>query len=296
MCSLNSSEIIAYLGAGAWLPQIFILIKYLVKRKYLTIILHENCNLLLSNTGPLLTLNLAILAKRGDFLLENIYLELKHEKGNTLNFNWLWQEEAIGNLTLPEFGLIPFQKSKQIVALYCQNDYIEDKQITFYEVDFKRKYDNFQIRLNSIKSNLLRNNLSLEKLKESQEYNELISLYQQFGTLIVGDWVLSLSVKSEGKIIKLLSKKFNLNQTDIKTYSENINLVNESIENTFIKNTSIEFPFTNVIYFNLSDFAQSQHQEQQCCSECEIRTLVWSKGEAQSLRWKPPNLHCFKII
>ncbi len=251
--TITITDIIAFIGAGAWFPQIVTFFLYLFRRPKLIAIVHENSSLYFTNSGPLLSLDLALLSKNGDFLIENLYIDITHSNGFTIKFHWIWQEESLGNMQIPQLGSVPFNKCRKIVAINCIKDSIEERSLSFYDTDFKAKYDKIEMILNTQKYQNKRDGINLEKLKETMHYQDLKTLFRSKKDIPAGKYNLKLYYTKRNKEKVLCERSFTLTQANTESYSSNIPIIDEWQEELFVKDNNQEFPAINVIFFNLSD-------------------------------------------
>ena len=106
-------EILAILGALAWLPQVFIWIRNSLAKTKMTIISDKEFEIGYTSFGPILNVRLAFLAEGKKALIRTVELELTHEKNDTQKFSWDWFEETLYELNVPNTGLLPTKKIKR---------------------------------------------------------------------------------------------------------------------------------------------------------------------------------------
>lgn len=68
-------EILAVIGALAWLPQLFVWVEEKLKRPKLNIINHRLVEIGYTIYGPSINLNLAFSAENDDVFIETVYIE-----------------------------------------------------------------------------------------------------------------------------------------------------------------------------------------------------------------------------
>src|SRR5712692_8959245 len=114
---MTSSDIAAWIGAAAWVPQVLGWVaKHLVKPT-LKIISAPTVTVGYSDLGPVVFLNASISADQKDALIERISLEAVHEKGDSRALTWTWLTETPFQLAVPTGETMDLRKNQAAVAL-----------------------------------------------------------------------------------------------------------------------------------------------------------------------------------
>lgn len=108
---------VAILGALAWLPH---LIKYgqeYLSRSKVRLITGPAPELGFTTFGPILNLRMAFVVERKDLVISGITIRLQHESGDEQAFAWQAVVQALGRMTYPQVGDVPFEKESGVLAL-----------------------------------------------------------------------------------------------------------------------------------------------------------------------------------
>lgn len=95
---MNATEIAAYLGASAWVPQILGWLYKLFTRPLITITPDKSVQIGYTTFGPIFNLRLSINADRKDALIDFMAIELRHEDGSAHNFEWAGMYELFSEV------------------------------------------------------------------------------------------------------------------------------------------------------------------------------------------------------
>jgi hypothetical protein len=155
---MSPSEIVAYIGAAAWLPQIGVwIVKWLTKPK-LNLKLAPTILLTHSPHGTSIALITALSAERRDAFITEIKLRVTHERGEERILCWeTLSETVMGIRGLPE--TLSFENSQPALALKVSTMAVTQKTIWFLGSASKSK--------------------SLEVIARLQEHVEFLKAHSQ---------------------------------------------------------------------------------------------------------------------
>jgi hypothetical protein len=91
--NLSTTDIVAYLGAAAWFPQIFNWVYIYFTKPVLTITPDKFASIGHTTFGPIFNLRLSINVDKKDTLIDFIGIELCHQNGSKHNFEWMGMTE-----------------------------------------------------------------------------------------------------------------------------------------------------------------------------------------------------------
>jgi hypothetical protein len=95
---MNAAEIAAYVGAGAWLPQIATWIYRAVVRPVLTLVPEETAQIGFTSYGPIFNVQLAIASSRADAIIDGVHLLVRHADGDSRLFRWYGLNETFSEV------------------------------------------------------------------------------------------------------------------------------------------------------------------------------------------------------
>lgn len=237
-------EILAILGALAWLPQLFIWIRNLLAKPKLTIISDKELEIGYTSFGPILNVRLAFLAEDKKALIKTIEVELTHEKNDTQRFSWDWFEETLYELNVPNTGLLPTKKNQKAIAINIDEDQLIEKKIGFQQNTFKSEHKRLLQTTTEEFLNLLNADQDTSIIKSHKCYNDLLDHYKNSFGWKVGTYNAKFTVTiSESNQTFNHSFEFRLSSLDIKSLELNIDRCKLLAEKEYI-NGDIEIDGT----------------------------------------------------
>lgn len=90
---MSTTDIVAYLGAAAWIPQIIGWFYNLFTKPVVTIIPEKAVSIGYTTFGPIFNLRLSINVDKKDTLVDFLGVEICHENGAKHNFEWIGMTE-----------------------------------------------------------------------------------------------------------------------------------------------------------------------------------------------------------
>ena len=239
-------KILAVLGALAWAPQLFIMIKNQLIKPVLKIIPENQLEIGYTTYGPIINTSLAIVAEKKKALIDKIEIELTHENNDTQKFKWKWFEETLHVVDLPDHGgVLPTRKNQTAIAINIMKDQLIEKKIGFQQ-------NTFQAEQKILVQNTVEDILNLgkagkptEDIQASKNYNDLKDLFQNGFNWKVGKYTIKYSIY-ENSIKKPFEHKisFKMTSLDITSLKSNIEKCLSEIERTYF-NPDIDFPTWN---------------------------------------------------
>ena len=214
-------DLLAILGALAWLPFIIQLIREKLKKPKLKIIPDNQIEIGFTTYGPIFNINLAFLSENKSALITKIDLELIHESNEKTEFTWIWFEESLLQLDLPQ-APISYKKNQKAIALNVEENVLVEKKIGFQSIKFKEESDRLIKILNEDSMNIKNSGKALVELKSSSSYNNILDFAQNSFSWKVGIYeakfkvyLAETSIKFE-RIIKLKLSNIDLKENSQK--------------------------------------------------------------------------------
>ena len=234
---LYTTEWLGIIGSLAWLPQIFQWIKeYFIKPK-LTVVSGNQIEIGFTSFGPIINLSLAYLSENKKALIEKIELELVHENNDTQKFSWVWFEEVLYSMDLPDLQKISTKRHQNAIAIKIGVDELIEKKVGFQQNTFKKEYDKLYKQLTEDAIEFYQIGRNSDDLKLNTSYRNLHNLLTNSFNWKTGKYtakitthILTDNIRTHHEFV------FSLNSLDIKLLHSNIENCQFNLEKTFINN------------------------------------------------------------
>jgi hypothetical protein len=230
---MKGIDIVAIIGALAWLPKIFeILRKWLIRSK-ISIIIQRFSEIGFTSLGPIFNIRLAFSVINKDIVIKNIQIIIKHDTGEERIFSWQGIIQSLGKLSGPDGQSIPYEKENTVLAIKLQTKDIDERLIRFQENIFIQKRQEL-INKFTKKMIYLKNqqDFNSDKLINSEEFNDLCVFIKQCYWWKIGKYTVTIKVESNDKFyIDGNIFYFELNQMDIQNLDKNLDQIKDSFIN-----------------------------------------------------------------
>jgi hypothetical protein len=225
------------IGAFAWLPQIIKWIKEYFKKPKLTIVSGEQIEIGFTSFGPIINLSLAFLSETKKALIHKLVLELVHENNDTQKFSWVWFEEILYSMDLPDLQQINTKRNQNAIAVKIGIDELIEKKIGFQQNTFKHEYNKLYKQLSEDAIEFYQIGKNSDELKLTSAYRNLSNLLTDSFNWKTGKYKVKITTYiSNDKIIVHHELDFALNSLDLKLLHSNIENCQLNLEKTFINN------------------------------------------------------------
>lgn len=231
-------DIIAILGALAWLPQIISWIYNWLKKPKISIYHDGEAEVGYIKNGNVFNLRFSFLARDKHALIDDIELVLTDVNGATQILKWMWYSETFYELQGPAGNSI-MAKQQNAIAINAFKDVLIEKFIGFQSVSFLEKKKQLAYKLTTIVENQkINGNVNIDDIKRSNKYNELIRLYKNSLFWKAGDYsaVARIHVADTNEIINH-NFKFRLSELEIDTLNKNIEFAKSVVDYEFVDTT-----------------------------------------------------------
>ena len=225
-------DFIAILGALAWTPPLFQIIKKRMTKPEVTIITSNFAEIGFTNLGNIFNLRVAFAVKHHDIVISDFKIRLKHESGEIRLFNWQGMRQELSTVTTPDGSIMPNEKAHSVLAIKLNQQNIEERSIQCQEIGFNSERKEAESKAVK-KMNYLK---ELEKFKhedflKTQEMSELYSFIKQSFSWKAGQYDVEITVNApEPFEIKNNKFKFSLSNLDIEYLEKNKNEIEKSFE------------------------------------------------------------------
>lgn len=234
---LHITDWLGIIGTFAWIPQIIKWIKEYFKKPKLTIVSGEQIEIGFTSFGPIINVSLAFLSETKKSLIHKLVLELVHEKNDTRKFSWVWFEEILYSMDLPDLQQINTKRNQNAIAIKIGIDELVEKKIGFQQNTFKQEYNKLykQLSEDAIEFNHIGKNS--DELKLTNAYRNLSNLLTDSFNWKTGKYKAKITTYfANDKIVANHEFDFVLNSLDLKLLHTNIENCQLNLEKTFINN------------------------------------------------------------
>lgn len=231
-------DVIAILGALAWLPQIFSWIYNWLKKPKLSIYHDGEAEVGYIKNGNAFNLRFSFLARDKHALIDDIELVLIDKDGAHHTLKWMWYSETFYELQGPAGNSI-MAKQQNAIAINAFKDVLIEKFIGFQSVTFLERRKQLAYKLTTfIENQRINGNVNIDDIKCSSEYNELIRLYKNSLFWKAGEYsaVAKIHVVDTNETIEH-SFNFRLSDIEIDTLNKNIEFAKSVVDCEFIDTT-----------------------------------------------------------
>ncbi len=228
-------DIIAILGALAWLPQIFSWIYNWLKKPKISIYHDGEAEVGYIKNGNAFNLRFSFLARDKHALIDDIELHLTDKDGARHILKWMWYSETFYELQGPA-GNSTMAKQQNAIAINAFRDVLIEKFIGFQSVAFLEKRKLLAYKLTTLVENQKTNGaVDMEAVKRSHEYNELIRLYKNSLLWKVGEYsaIAKIHIADTNETIEH-TFSFRLSELEIDTLNKNIEFAKSVVDCEFI--------------------------------------------------------------
>lgn len=228
-------DIIAILGALAWLPQIISWVYNWMKKPKLTIYHDGEAEAGYIKNGNVFNLRFSFLAREKNALIDDIELLLVDKDGASHNLKWMWYSETFYELQGPA-GNSTMAKQQNAIAINVFKEILVEKFIGFQSVSFLEKRKQLAYKLSTlIENQRINGDINIDIIRCSQEYNELIRLYKNSFLWKPGEYsaTAKVHIADTNETIEH-NFSFALSELEVDTLHKNIEFTKSILDYEFI--------------------------------------------------------------
>lgn len=232
---MEKIDIIAILGALAWLPQIISWIYNWLQKPNIQVFNEEEAEVGFIKFGNAFNIRISFLARNKHALIDNITLDLIDKDGAIHHLKWMWYSETFYELQSPS-GIATMAKQQNAIAINAYKDVLIEKFIGFQSPQFRESYKLLSYKLNTFIENQRRTGeLDINVIKRSNEYNEIIRLYENSMIWKVGDYraICKIHIADTNQTITK-NLKFHISDIEVETLRKNLDFSRRGLDIEFI--------------------------------------------------------------
>jgi PAS domain-containing protein len=229
---MSTADIVAYIGAAAWLPQIGQWVYQFWTRPRLRVVPSAAIGITFTPAGPLVQLTCSINTDRRDTLIERMEIEVRHEQGEKRTFLWLFVSEFNQQLTAPTGEVLNFGRNQPATAIKLSTQSLSDRVILFQDVQSSKAsretIENLMDQYRFLKTS---SEDAIVALSRSKEYRDARESFERSFSWKPGSYAMSVSLYST-ELSKGHHQKFgfNLSVPDSDILKTNDNLFGEYVQ------------------------------------------------------------------
>lgn len=236
---MNATEIAAYIGAAAWLPQIAAWIYRSVVRPVVTLVPEETVQIGFTSYGPIFNLQLALASSRVDAIIDGIHLLVRHADGESRSFRWYGLNETFSEVRDMTGNRQQTVGRDQIpIALKIGTASLVEKFVRF-QVPRYHEVDRQLIAALLAHFNYLKRTDPdyVQKTLQSRELAEVLQARRQAFWWKPGQYDVTVQLSSLAPVKFPKGRlQFTLTSADVERLRQNIDIVRLEIENVIKSN------------------------------------------------------------
>lgn len=233
---VSFTDLAAVIGALAWLPPIFIVIRSWVTKPTIRVITQPAPEVGFTAVGPIINLRVALTVTHKDIVITAIRLRVIHESGEESFFAWRGIVQRMGTFNYPQIGAVPFEKESGVLALKVSLKDIEERFIRFQNIEYleqKAELDTLSVK----KLAYLRQapTFDAKEFLKGQEMNDVYSFIRQSFSWKPGGYRMQVLLESPDAFTTLDDEyTFTLSPLQVKNLSDNLRHIEQSYLNELV--------------------------------------------------------------
>lgn len=228
-------DVVAILGALAWLPQILSWIYNWFRKPQITVFHDSVAEVGYILFGNAFNIRLSFLTKYKNALIDDMKLDIIDKDGATHQFQWTWYSETFYEIQAPE-GTTTMAKRQNAIAVNTYKDVLIEKFIGFQSIAFLEERKRLIYELKCFIDNHKKGGEIEEKIiKGSNEYNSLLRFYKNSMIWKAGEYkaICKIHIADTGEVVNH-SFNFKLSDIEIDALAENINILEKLMYSDYV--------------------------------------------------------------
>lgn len=228
---MTASEIVAYIGAAAWLPQVIGWGYRLVIRPQVHLVPAPTPEVGYTIFGPIFNLSCAISASRRDAIIQRMSITLQHERGQSALLTWKTLNETFSQIRSTTGETAEVTKNQPAIALKVSTLLLAEKVIGFQDLDFQERT---RMLVNSVMEhyNFLRRSgvdYANETIR-SKQFADLVDFHKKNVFWQEGWYTVQMRIELAGsKKATTQDLTFSLSRNDVDRLNQNIFEIERSL-------------------------------------------------------------------
>jgi hypothetical protein len=231
----SPSEIAAYVGAAAWLPQIAKWVWNRFEKPSLDIVSAPSVEIGYTTFGPIVNFTVAVSSERRDALIVKMTATLVHEAGDQHHLTWRFLNERMQQIRSPAGETSEVTKNQPAVALRVSTLQLTEKLIGFQDPEFLTQGQSYTAEIESQYTHLRQEGGDpLNSLLRSREFTTAQQHFRDSMFWRTGAYTLSVNLH-EVRLKEPFSKmfSFNLTSSQVEKLRANAELLESAMRQRF---------------------------------------------------------------
>jgi len=232
---MTVTDVIAIVGAGAWLPHVFKFIKDRMTRPEVRIVTQRTAEISYTTFGPILNLRIAFTVRHRDVVISGIRIRLRHESGEEQILSWQGTSQQLVQIQTPEQIPLAFNKELSVLAIKLTTKDVEERLFRFQEDDFLMRKEEHESKAAKKYSYLSQPGpCNLDDFLQSEEMKDVYSFMKHRFNWKQGRYTMAFEVESpEAFTLKDNQYEFSLNLLHVEPLEANKSLIELAYEDVF---------------------------------------------------------------
>ena len=237
---VTPAEIVAYVGAAAWLPQIIALIRRATMKPRVTIVPEKQVEIGYTIYGPIFNLRLAVSAAKKDTIIDHVGASIRYEDGAIHEFAWAGMRETFSEIKDLSGNTQFVERDYSPIALVLSQFGVIERFFRFQVPSFHSKQKKLLLVATDYQAYLKKEKADYHKdFLKSKQFHDVLEFYDQSFFWKSGRYIVTFSVKSPTKVILAESAYvFDLKPYEVEDLKKNLSGV--KIEGTNVAKSDIE--------------------------------------------------------
>jgi hypothetical protein len=236
---LKPEELAAYIGAAAWVPQIFTWVYNALLKSKLRIVPDQTAEIGFTSVGPIFNVRMAFFVEGRDLIIDGINLLVRHEGGEVREFRWAGLGEKFSEITDAAGNKQIISKDQTPIAIKVVTQSLLDKFVRFQEPRYHAA-DNIAARALVSQFNFLKQKFPdgcVGEVQSTREYCSLVQHRQDWFWWKPGRYNVTITPSSPQKFEIIDARfAFTLQEAEIDILKRNLPIVEIDIKNTINSN------------------------------------------------------------
>jgi hypothetical protein len=233
MSDLSASDIAAYVGAAAWLPQIASWIYSRFTTPQVLVVPEKQAELGYTSVGPIFNIRLALSAERKDVVLDSLEAVLIHQDGETHRLAWTGMRENLSEISDAAGHRQVVEKDQPAIALKLTTVSLVEKFVRFQDLTHqetqRRLHNDLIAKWAFLKD---KDTNYQDQLLKSNELQKLLELFERDFGWKPGRYTVEFRARSPQKFTMQPNRfAFELMPHDVSALHDNLGTVKKEYEN-----------------------------------------------------------------
>lgn len=236
---MTPTEIAAYIGAAAWLPQIATWIYRKVVQPFVTVVPDKYAEVGFTSLGPIFNMRMAFSAENKDLIVDGFELLLRHSDGETHTLRWAGLNETFSEITDAAGNRQVIGRDQTPIALKIGTESLIEKFVRFQEPRYHETDRPVMLNLVSHFNFLKRSNQAdyVARTLSSEELFSVLETRRKAFWWKPGQYQITLKLSSPKKFkLKHSEFHFELTSIDIDHLKGNVSALDSELRNVISSN------------------------------------------------------------